>query len=436
MNKDNLLSQTLIDELENIIQKNISKEIVPGKDLIPASAPTLSSQDIFEGISSLLNGWLTEGEYCKRFEKKLKNYFGSHAALLTNSGSSANLLSISALCSPALRERALKKGDEILTIAAGFPTTINPIVQNGLIPVFMDIDPTTYNIQIEDIESAISDKTKAIIIAHSLGNPFNLEVICEAAKKHNLWMIEDNCDAFGAEYKSKKTGSFGDLSTLSFFPAHQITTGEGGAIIINNPKLKKIVTSFRNWGRDCWCIAGDDNTCGKRFDHHMGDLPHGYDHKYVFSHLGYNLKMTESQAAIGTSQVERIDQFVEARRENHAYLFDRFKTLEDYFILPKATEHSNPSWFGFMLTCREGVNRQELLQELAKRKVGTRLFFAGNITKQPAYQNVEYRIHGSLSNTDMVMNNSFWIGVWPGLSKVHLDYVFESVRDFVLVKQD
>ena len=425
------LSDNLTRELEEIINGNIAKGIVPGEDLIPCAAPTLGAEDLIAGINSLMKGWLTEGKSCDLFEKELKNYLGAKFAILTNSGSSANLLAISSLTSPKLGSRALKKGDEVLTVAAGFPTTINPIVQNGLIPVFVDIDIPTYNIKVDQLEDAISEKTKAIIIAHSLGNPFNLEVIKGLAEKYNLWLIEDNCDAFGATYNTKKTGSFGDLSTLSFFPAHQISTGEGGAVIINNAELKKIVSSFKSWGRDCWCLAGDDDTCGIRFQQQHGDLPEGYDHKYVFSHIGYNLKMTESQASIGLSQIKKLDHFVAARRENHAYLNNLFKELEDHFILPEPSEGANPSWFGYLLTCKSHVNRRELLDELNKKKVGTRLFFAGNITKQPAYQGVNYRVHGNLTNTDIVMNDSFWLGVWPGLNKKHMDYMFSIVKAFV-----
>lgn len=431
MNENKDLPENIVAALSELIGTNIEQSIVPGEDLIPVTAPSLNVADLLSGISSLAKGWLTEGESSKTFEKDLKNYLGSKYAVLTNSGSSANLLAISSLTSPELGDRALKKGDEVLTVAAGFPTTINPIVQNGLVPVFVDVDIPSYNISIEQIEGAISSRTKAIIIAHTLGNPFNLEAILALAKKHNLWLIEDNCDAFGASFQGKKTGSFGDLSTLSFFPAHQMTTGEGGAVIINNASLKKIVTSFKNWGRDCWCIAGDDNTCGTRFQQQHGELPQGYDHKYVFSHVGYNLKMTESQASIGINQLKRLDSFIEKRRENHRYLLNKFKSLEAYFILPEWAEEANPSWFGFMLTCKEHVDRNALLKELADKKVGTRLLFAGNITKQPAYREVEYRVHKELTNTDQIMSTSFWLGVWPGLEKVHLDYMYQVIASYL-----
>jgi len=422
--------------LETIATKNTTREIVPGVDLIPASAPTLGAEDLLSGIEALLEGWLTEDIYCKKFERDLTRLIGSRYATLVNSGSSANLLAFSSLTSPKLGERAIKRGDEVITVAAGFPTTVNPIIQYGCIPVFIDIDIPGYNIIAGRIEEAITPKTKAIIIAHSLGNPFNLSEVKRVAEKYNLWLIEDNCDGLGATYKDKPTGSFGDLSTVSFFPAHHITTGEGGVVFINNPRLKKIVDSMRNWGRDCWCLPGDDNTCGVRFEQQHGQLPEGYDHKYVFSHIGYNLKMTEMQAAIGSSQIKKIGHFVEKRRYNHNKLKELFSEFEEFFILPEATPHSNPSWFGFMLCCREGkINRNELVQYLNNKKIGTRLFFAGNITKHPAYLNTEFKIAGNLQNTDLVMNNAFWLGVWPGLKDEHLDYMYKSVKSFLKEKQ-
>lgn len=434
MEQVSLSKKEILGMLEEMVKAKLAKPIRAGHDLIPAAAPTLGSGDIISGIESLLGCWLTEGEQCNLFEKKLKSFFNAADVVLTNSGSSANLLAFSALTSPFLNERALKAGDEVITLAAGFPTTVNPIIQNGLIPVFVDITLPQYNIDVNALENAIGPKTKAIMMAHSLGNPFNLREVVKVAKKHNLWLIEDNCDAFGATYDSKPTGSFGDLSTLSFFPAHHITTGEGGAVIINNPVLKKIVNSFRNWGRDCWCLPGDDNTCGKRFCQRHGDLPYGYDHKYVFSHIGYNLKMTETQAAIGNSQMEKIHEFVEARRVNFNYLYQKFSSLSDYFELPEHEVEANPSWFGFLLRCKEGLDRNKLIEQLNHRKIGTRLFFAGNIVKQPAYKDVTYRVHDNLKNTDIAMNQSFWIGVWPGLNEEHLDYIFNSVREVVAQK--
>jgi CDP-6-deoxy-D-xylo-4-hexulose-3-dehydrase len=431
LNNKQKIPSDIISSLHEIITHNLSEEIIPGKDLIPAAAPSLLSTDIINSIESLANGWLTEGDFCNQFEKKLAKYFKTKFAIVTNSGSSANLLALSALTSPKLGNRALKKGDEVITVAAGFPTTINPIVQNGLIPVFVDIEVPSYNIDVRNLEDALSNKTRAIIIAHSLGNPFDIETIVSFAKKHNLWLIEDNCDALGATYNGQLTGTFGDLSTLSFFPAHQITTGEGGAVIINNPSLKKLVESFKNWGRDCWCIPGDDNTCGTRYMKQHGDLPQGYDHKYVFSHIGYNLKMTESQAAMGLKQLERVDHFIAKRRENHKYLLSLFKELEGHFILPEKKNETEPSWFGFMLSCKPHINRGKLLTKLNKDLIGTRLFFSGNITKQPAYKNIDYRVIGNLNQSDFVMNNSFWLGVWPQLEKHHLDFIFNSVKSFI-----
>lgn len=429
------LPDDILSALQLIVSKNISKETVPGENLIQAAAPTLGVEDIISGIDALLSGWLTEGDYCRKFELQLAKQLNTKYAALVNSGSSANLVAFASLTSPKLGDRAIKKGDEVITVAAGFPTTINPIVQHGCIPVFVDIDIPTYNIASDLVEAAISRRTKAIILAHSLGNPFNLAKMKALAEKYNLWLIEDNCDALGSTYNDEPTGSFGDLSTLSFYPAHQITTGEGGSVIINNSKLKKIVTSMRNWGRDCWCIPGKDNTCGTRFEQCHAELPEGYDHKYVFSHIGYNLKMTDIQAAIGLSQIRKLDQFVEARRANHAYLKNLFKEFEEFFILPEPTQNSNPSWFGFMLTCRDGkVNRNDITKYLNEKKVGTRLFFAGNITKHPAYQGIEYRVVGDLTNTNKVMRDSFWLGVWPGLTTAHLDYMHATVREYLFEK--
>ncbi len=412
---------------------NIFHEIIPGENYIPVSGKVIDEDDILWGIESMMDAWLTTGRFSENMERELARYMGSRYALLVNSGSSANLLAFYTLTSPKLLDRAIKRGDEIITVAAGFPTTINPMIQFGCIPVFIDIDIPTYNIKADEIESAITPKTKAIMLAHALGNPFNLNVIISIAKKYSLWVIEDNCDSLGAIYENKKSGTFGDLSTLSFYPAHHITMGEGGAVIVNNPSLKKISESFRDWGRDCWCAPGKDNTCGERFCQQLGKLPVGYDHKYTYTHIGFNLKITDMQAAIGLSQMEKLDYFIEKRRLNHTILFNLFKEFENHFILPLPTDNSKPSWFGFMLTIRNEspIDRNKLIQYLEANKIGTRLFFGGNLLKQPAYNEIKYRTIGTLTNSDYVMNNSFWIGVWPGLKEVHFEYVYQVMKKFI-----
>jgi len=426
------INQTLKESLEPIINGNISKKIVPGEDYISVTGKVIDQIDILSGIDATLDAWLTTGRYAKEFESSLSKYIGSKSSLLVNSGSSANLVAFYSLTSSSLGSRAVKKGDEVITVAAGFPTTINPLIQFGCVPVFVDIDIPTYNIDVSKIEAAISSKTKAIMIAHALGNPFNLDVVIAIAKKYNLWLIEDDCDSLGATYRNKKTGSFGDLATLSFYPAHHITMGEGGAVLVNNRRLQTAALSFRDWGRDCYCKTGCDNTCNKRFDWKLGDLPEGYDHKYIYSHVGFNLKVTDTQAAIGLSQLSKADAFVAKRRENHKILYQLVMPLEEYFILPEATENSDPSWFGFMLTIRDSqkIDRNKLVQYLEKNKIGTRLFFGGNLVKQPAYINVEKRVIGTLDNSDKVMNDSFWIGVWPGLDKEHLIYIADQLITF------
>lgn len=428
-NINELLKENLIIK----VSEKVNKNIIPGEDYISVTGKVLDEEDILHGVDSMMDAWLTTGRYAKEFEANLTSFMGVKNTILVNSGSSANLAAFYALTSPMLGKKAIQPGDEIITVAAGFPTTINPMIQFGCIPVFVDVDLPTYNIDSSKVEAAIGPKTKGIMIAHALGNPFDLATIIAIAKQYKLWLIEDNCDALGAEYNGQRTGSFGDLSTLSFYPAHHITMGEGGAILVNNRRLNAAVLSFRDWGRDCYCETGCDNTCGKRFEWQLGDLPYGFDHKYIYTHIGFNLKVTDMQAALGVSQLNKAQSFIDKRRENHKKLYALLKPLEEYFILPEATPNSNPSWFGFMLTIRPDVNidRNDLVQYLEQNKIGTRLFFAGNVTKQPAYINVEKRIVGDLTNTDIVMNNSFWIGIWPGLSDQHLDYMSTIIGQFI-----
>ena len=429
----NLHDRSIRESLIPLFRDKITRTIVPGKDYIPVTGKIIDETDVLMGIEATMDAWLTAGRFSVLFERDFAKYMGSRFSFLVNSGSSANLLAFYTLTSPKLGDRAIKQGDEVITVAAGFPTTVNPMVQFGCIPVFVDVEIPTYNIKAEDIEKAISAKTKAIMIAHSLGNPFNLEQVMAIAKKYKLWVIEDDCDSLGATYNNKKTGTFGDLATVSFYPAHHITMGEGGAVLINNASLKKIAESFRDWGRDCWCAPGCDNTCGKRFEWQLGGLPDGYDHKYTYSHIGFNLKVTDMQAAIGLNQLAKADGFIARRRENHANLKARFKELEEYFILPEATKNSNPSWFGFMLTIRDGKNidRNKLVAYLENNKIGTRLFFGGNILRQPAYANIKFRKIDDLPNSDIIMNNSFWLGVWPGLNDAHYDYIIDAIKKFI-----
>jgi len=408
------------------------KEFTAGESIVPPAGKVLGAKELQYMVDASLDGWLTAGRFNEEFEKRLGEYYGVPHVLTTTSGSSANLLALTALTSPKLGKRALKKGDEVITVAAGFPTTVNPIIQNGLIPVFVDIDNKTYNINASLIEGAVTDKTKAIMIAHTLGNTFDLDEVRRVADKYNLWLIEDCCDALGSTYDGKMVGTFGDIATVSFYPAHHITMGEGGAIFTKSLELKTIIESFRDWGRDCYCGPGCDDTCGKRFDQQFGSLPKGYDHKYTYTHVGYNLKITDMQAACGLAQLDRVDAFVEARKVNFKYLKEGLASCEEFIELPEATDKSDPSWFGFPITLKEsaGVSRVELLKFMDEAKIGTRLLFAGNLTRQPYFENVDYRVHGDLTVTDRIMNQTFWIGVYPGLTQDHLAYVVSMFEEF------
>jgi CDP-6-deoxy-D-xylo-4-hexulose-3-dehydrase len=403
-----------------------------GKNVVPPSGKVIGAAELQNMVEASLDGWLTTGRFNDAFEKRLTEFLGVKHALTTNSGSSANLLAFSALTSHKLGARAIQSGDEVISVAAGFPTTVNPILQFGAVPVFMDVHLPTYNIDPAKIEAAITPKTKAIMLAHTLGNPYDLDVIVVLAKKHNLWLIEDCCDALGSTYNGKLVGSFGDIGTLSFYPAHHITMGEGGAVFTNNDELKMIIESFRDWGRDCYCGPGKDNTCGKRFCWQLGDLPLGYDHKYTYSHLGYNLKISDMQAACALAQMDRLEGFVEARKQNFAYLKSGLKNCEEFLMLPEATTNSEPSWFGFPITIKPsaGIKRVDLLQYLDENKIGTRLLFAGNLTRQPYMKGRNFRISGELTNTDTVMNDTFWIGVYPGLSHEMLDFVIAKLETY------
>ncbi|WP_018294314.1 lipopolysaccharide biosynthesis protein RfbH [Mariprofundus ferrooxydans] len=406
---------------------------VAGESHVPVSGKVLGAKEMQYMVDASLDAWLTTGRFNDAFEKRMKKFLGVKHVLTVNSGSSANLVAFSALTSPKLGKRALKPGDEVIAVAAGFPTTVNPVIQHGCIPVFVDVHIPTYNIDPDKIETAITDKTKAIMVAHTLGNPFDLKKVRELADKHHLWLIEDCCDALGSTYDGKMVGTYGDIATLSFYPAHHITMGEGGAVFTNSGKLKLILESVRDWGRDCFCAPGKDDTCGKRFCWKLGDLPEGYDHKYVYSHIGYNLKISDMQAAVGLAQMDRLEGFIAKRKKNFTYLKTALAPLEEWLILPEATLNSDPSWFGFPITVRENApfSRIELLQYLNGKQIGTRLLFAGNLTKQPYFQELNYRISENLDNTDRIMKQTFWLGVYPGLTEEMLDYVVENIRLFV-----
>ena len=420
----------LVGQYSNMVWT--SQDFKPGEHAVPASGKVIGAKEIQNLVDASLDGWLTTGRFNEAFEKRLAEFLGIKHVLTTNSGSSANLLAFSALTSHQLGERALKAGDEVISVAAGFPTTVNPILQHGMVPVFVDVHIPTYNIDPELIEAAISKKTRAIMLAHTLGNPYNLDVVVKLAKKYKLWLIEDCCDALGSTYNGKLVGTFGDIGTLSFYPAHHITMGEGGAVFTNNSDLKRILESIRDWGRDCYCAPGKDNTCGKRFGWQLGSLPFGYDHKYTYSHLGYNLKISDMQAAVGLAQLERLPEFIESRKRNFNYLKGRLASLDEFLILPEPTPNSDPSWFGFPITLREDAPaaRVDLLKYADQYKIGTRLLFAGNLTRQPYFQGRQYRVSGELKNTDIVMNDTFWIGVYPGLSEPMLDYIAEKLETF------
>ncbi len=425
--------QAILSLVESFATQSLeAPKFVPGESAVPVSGKVLDSSDISALVDASLDGWLTSGRFHKDFEKALEKYVGVRNAVFVNSGSSANLVALSALTSPKLGKKALKPGDEVLTVAAGFPTTVNPIMQNGLRPVLVDVNLGTYDAKPEMLREAISPKTKAIMMAHTLGNPFDLKTVRELCDEHGLWLVEDSCDALGSTYDGKKTGSFGDTATLSFYPAHHITTGEGGAVFTRSPLIRKQIESFRDWGRDCYCETGHDNTCHKRFEWQLGDLPKGYDHKYIYSHIGYNLKATDMQAALGASQIKKIDRFVEARKENFKTLFNFLKGTPG-LLLPEATPNSDPSWFGFPITLdpNHPVDREDLLRHLEKLKIGTRLLFAGNLVRQPAYRNVDWRIVGDLTNTDIIMKRTFWVGVYPGLTEEMMLFIGHSIRDFM-----
>lgn len=400
---------------------------------VPVSGRVFDESELRNLVDASLDFWLTTGRYAAEFERRFADYVGTRHAILVNSGSSANLLALSALTSPRLRGRRLVPGDEVITVASGFPTTVNPIIQNRLVPVFVDVDVPTYNIDVRRLEAAVGPRTRAIMLAHTLGNPFDLDAVTSFARAHDLWLIEDCCDAVASTYRGQHVGTFGDLATVSFYPAHHITMGEGGCVLTGRPSLKKLVESFRDWGRDCWCEPGEENTCGRRFEWQQGELPYGYDHKYTYSHVGYNLKLTDLQAAVGVAQLDKLGTFAETRRRNFAFLLEGLRELEEVFVLPEATPGADPCWFGFPLAVRPGAPfaRTDVVRHLEQHKIGTRLLFAGNLLRQPAYREIEHRVAGPLTNTDFVMDNVFWIGVYPGLDATRLGFVVDCLTDFV-----
>ena len=410
-----------------------ARPFVPGETPVPVSGRVFDEDDLALLVDSSLDFWLTTGRYAEAFEEQFARYMGVRHAVLCNSGSSANLLAVASLTSPKLGERRLQPGDEILTVAAGFPTTVNPALLYGLVPVFVDVDPTTHNVDPTKLEEAVGPRTKVVMLAHTLGNPFDLDAVTRVAEEHGLWFVEDNCDAVGSTYRGKRTGSFGDLATVSFYPAHHLTMGEGGCVLAPSGSMRKLVESFRDWGRDCWCAPGKENTCGRRFDWQLGDLPYGYDHKYIYSHIGYNLKATDMQAAVGVAQLKKLPGFVEARRRNWARLREGLADLSEHFLLPEPTPGSDPSWFGFVLSVRTDApfTRNDFVQFLDSRRIATRQVFAGNLLRQPAYEGMPHRVVGDLANTDFVAEQSLWIGVYPGLTAEMLDFVIASVHEFV-----
>ena len=429
----NSIKKEIFDKIGKFYSLEKEKDkFIPGQSKVNCSGRVYDEKEIISLVDAALEFWLTSGRFTREFENNFCRFLKVKHTLLVNSGSSANLLAIASLTSPELGKKRLIPGDEVITTAVAFPTTVNPIVQNQLVPVFLDVELPTYNINPKELEMAITKKTKAIFLAHTLGNPFDIDTIMKITKKYNLFLIEDACDALSSKYRGKFTGTFGDIGTFSFYPAHHITMGEGGALVTNNDKLKIIIQSFRDWGRACWCEPGKDNTCGKRFKWKLGKLPYGYDHKYMYSHLGYNLKITDLQAAIGVEQLKKLPQFMEIRQNNFNLLYSGLKKYQKFIILPKATPFSHPSWFGFLISVKKNSSftKNDLVEYLEKNNIATRMLFAGNITKQPAYKNVKYRIVGSLRNTDFIMQNTFWIGVYPGINKEKIGYILEKFDNF------